>query len=183
MRGVFAGAVSSVLATAPGYAPAAVAAQFPWAAGLDFAGVDCYFKPRLPAAPAVPWADLPLADLLAGQAALMPALANLSAALGGKPIVCTEIGVPSRPWAYETWGGALLLDPEDCSVWDQCVSVEAQRLTYASWLATYYAQPWFDGFLFWHWRADPTAGGMSSDGFTVQGKPPVEAAIKAFWGA
>jgi hypothetical protein len=182
VRGVFPGAVSSVLATAPGYAPAQVAAQFPWAKKLDFAGVDCYFRPSLPPHPAAPWQDLPLSDLLAGQAALMPALANLSGALG-LPIVCTESGMPSRPGAYTTWGGTLLLDPEDCSVWDQCVSIDALRLVYESFLSTYYAQPWCDGMLFWNWRVDPTSGGMSSDGFTVQGKPPVEAAIRAFWGA
>jgi hypothetical protein len=164
-------------------APADVAAQAAWARSLDFAGVDCYFKPPLPPHPPLPWQDLPLSDVLAGQAALMPALANLSAALGGLPVVCTEIGMPSRPWSYTTWGGTFLLDPEDCSVWDQCVSINAQLLTYQWWLEVFYAQPWFDGLLIWHWRADPTAGGMSSDGFTIQGKAPIQQALKAYWGA
>ena len=63
------------------------------------------------------------------------------------------------------------------------MSINAQLLTYQWWLQVFYAQPWFEGFLFWHWRADPTAGGMSSDGFTVQGKAPILEAIKAYWGA
>ena len=180
VRAIFTGAVSSVLASSP----ADVAAQAPWAKDLSFLGVDCYFKPPIPpsSVPSVPWADPPLSVLLEAQAALMPSLAALSHALGDKPIVCTEIGGPSRPWAYTTWGGAFLLDAEDCSVWDQCVSITALQLDYEMWLQTYYAQPWFDGFLFWHWRADPTSGGMSSDGLTVQGKPPVQAVIKAYWG-
>lgn len=113
----------------------------------------------------------------------MPAFAATSAAFGNKKIVCTELGMPSRPHAYTSWGGIDMLDPEDCSVWDQCISINAQLLTYQWWLNVYYAQPWFDGFLFWHWRADPTAGGMSSDGFTLQGKAPILQAVKAFWGA
>jgi hypothetical protein len=49
--------------------------------------------------------------------------------------------MPSRPHAYQTWGGAYLLDPEDCSVFDQCFSINAQLLTYQWWLQVYYAQP------------------------------------------
>lgn len=67
-------------------------------------------------------------------------------------------------------------------MWDQCVSVDALTLSYETWMQTYYAQPWFDGFLFWIWRNDPTAGGMSDFGFTPQGKAPTLQAIKAHWG-
>jgi hypothetical protein len=144
-----------------------------------------YGKIPLPpsAVPSVPWGDASLADLVAAAQQVMPSFAATSAAFGGKKIVCTELGMPSRPHAYTTWGGALLLDPEDCSVWDQCVSINAQLLTYQWWLEVFYAQPWFDGLLIWHWRADPTAGGMSSDGFTIQGKAPIQQALKAYWGA
>ena len=44
--------------------------------------------------------DLNLTTLLTAQAALMPPLAALSAATGGKSIVCTEVGWASRPWTY-----------------------------------------------------------------------------------
>ena len=161
------------------------APTMPWAQDLDYIGIDCYQSIGLPpsAVPSAPWQDASLADLIAAAQATMPKFAATSAAYGNKKIVCTELGMPSRPHAYTTWGGVLLLDPEDCSVWDQCVSINAQMLTYQWWLAVYYAQPWFDGFLFWHWRADPTAGGMSSDGFTVQGKAPILQALKAYWGA
>jgi hypothetical protein len=179
VRAVFSGSVSTVIRNGDG--PGA----HPWVGELDYLGIDCYQAIPLPpaAVPAEPWRDAALEDLIAAANKTMPSFAATSAAFGGKKIVCTELGMPSRPHAYTTWGGALLLDPEDCSVWDQCVSVNAQLLTYQWWLNVYYQQPWFDGFLFWHWRADPTAGGMSSDGFTIQGKAPIQQAVKAFWGA
>jgi hypothetical protein len=129
--------------------------------------------------PPLPWQDVSLATLLSAEALLMPALANFSAKFN-KPIVCTEIGMPSRPKSYTTWGNTAMLDA-DCSVTDQCVSVSAQVLAYSAWLQLYYAQPWFDGFLFWLWRVDPTSGGLTSNSFSPQGKPPVLDAIKAFW--
>ena len=140
--------------------------------------------PTLPPAliPPLPWQDVTLGQLAAAEAALMPPLANFSQRFQGKPIVCTEMGMPSRPWAYRGWGNTPMLDGEDCSVNDQCVSVAAQALTYAAWLDVYYRQPWFDGVLFWIWKADPTAGGMTSNSFSPQGKPPVLNAIKALWG-
>jgi len=177
VRGVYAGRVSSVL-----YFESS-AANSPWVAGLDFLSVDCYFTAPLPHSlvPALPWQDVTLEQLVAAEAALMPPLANFSQRFS-KPIVCTEIGMPSRPWAYTGWGNTRMLDGEDCSVSDQCISVAAQALAYTAWLQVYYAQPWFDGFLFWIWKADPTAGGLSSNSFSPQGKPPVLNEIKALWG-
>lgn len=181
VRAVFKGSVSSVIQN--GDTPTSLGGQ--WASDLDYLGIDCYQTIPVPPAsvPAVPWQDAPLAALIAAAQSTMPAFAATSAAFGGKGIVCTELGMPSRPHAYTTWGGVTLLDPEDCSVWDQCVSINALLLTYQWWLQVYYAQPWFEGFLFWHWRADPTAGGMSSDGFTIQGKAPILQAVKAYWGS
>jgi len=177
VREVFKGAVSAVLyfETTPENAP--------WVASLDFLSVDCYFTAPLSPSdiPTLPWKDVSLEELLAAEAKLMPRLANFSQ-LFSKSIVCTEIGTPSRPWSYKGWGNTPMLDGEDCSVNDQCVSVAAQALTYSAWLQTYYAQPWFDGFLFWLWKADPTAGGMTSNSFSPQGKPIVLNTIKAFWG-
>jgi hypothetical protein len=60
----------------------------------------------------------------------MPPFAALSAATGGKRIVCTEVGWASRPWTYAYRAGTPRLDAEDCSVWDQCVSGVAQGLAY-----------------------------------------------------
>ena len=116
VRGVFNGSVSSVVQV--GDSPARLG---PWVADLDYLGIDCYQSIGLPpaAVPREPWADASLSDLVAAAQATMPAFAATSAAFGGKAIVCTELGMPSRPHAYTTWGGALLLDPEDCSVWDQ----------------------------------------------------------------
>jgi len=177
VRSVYGGAVSSVLYFE------STQANAPWVASLDFLSVDCYFTAPIPPAriPRLPWQDVALGDLLAAEAALMEPLHNFSQRFA-KPIVCTEIGMPSRPWAYRGWGNTPMLDGDDCSVNDQCVSVAAQALAYNAWLHTYYQQSWFDGFLFWIWKADPTAGGMTSNSFSPQGKPAVLSAIKAFWG-
>ena len=183
VRGAFSGAVSSVLPVNKGADPAA---EMPWAMDLDFLGVDCYFVAPLPAG-SVPdklgatWLDVDQATMDAAGEQLMPGLAAFSAALGSKPIVCTELGTSSRPWSYATWGGQTLPCPEDCSVWDQCVSIRALEIAYTWWLRVYYAQPWFDGFLFWDWRADPSSGGLSDNGLSPQAKPSVTRLLKAFW--
>jgi hypothetical protein len=171
------GAVSAALMQ-----PSSIAAASPWAADLDFLGVDCYFAPVGLVRPALPWQDSSLADLLAAQSRNMPALAALSASLGNKPIVCTEMGSESRPWGYATWGGTTELTGEDCSVADQCVSTRALTLWYTATLQLYYAQPWFDGVLFWIWAADPTHGGASDSGLTPAGKADVIDVLRAFWG-
>jgi hypothetical protein len=184
VRGVFKGAVSSVLPLPDKGVDPAV--QMPWALDLDFLGVDCYFAPPInrsliPDAVGATWRDVDAATVAAAGAQLMSALASFSAALGGKPIVCTELGTSSRPWSYTTWGGQTVPCPEDCSVWDQCVSVDAMEIAYSWWLSVYYQQPWFDGFLFWIWRSDVTSGGMSDFGLTPQGKAQVTRLIKSFW--
>jgi len=80
------------------------------------------------------------------------------------------VGWASRPWAYKDRAGTVKIDPEDCSVWDQCFSLHAQALAYEAFFRTYYSQPWFEGVLWWTWRADPTVGGASDDGFSAAGK-------------
>lgn len=110
----------------------------PWLSSLDFVGIECYFQvsvvlasllPSCPrtaaqrstvaalqpfgntsAHPALPWEDISLAQLIAATQLEMAPLAAFSAAHGDKPLVCTEGGSPSRPWAYMTWGGAVELD-------------------------------------------------------------------------
>ena len=77
--------------------------------------------------------------------------------------------------------GQPRLDPEDCSVADQCVSNAGQAIAYESFMQTLYAQPWFDGVTWWTWRADPTVGGASDDGFSPAGKLAA-AAAQNFWG-
>ena len=138
---------------------------------LDWIGVDCYLKYPVGTPPSLPWQDLSQAAITSGVSKMMSDFAQLSKTLGGKPIVCTEVGWSSRPWTYTGRAGMPKLDPGDCSVWDQCVSNHAQALMYEAFFENYYAQPWFGGVLFWLWRADPTAGGTSDDGFSVWGKP------------
>jgi len=194
VRAVFSGRVSTAFnPDGPAILPAAVAAA-PWVQALDFIGVDCYFSPPLPpwggggglspsdVHPPLPWQDVAPATLLAAFDALMPPFAALAAATGGKKIVCTEVGWASRPWTYAYRAGTPRLDGEDCSVWDQCVSAGAQAMAYSAFLQAYSAQPWYDGVLFWDWRADPTAGGLSDDGFTPSGKSAANV-TRQFWGA
>jgi hypothetical protein len=162
VRAVFGGKVSTAFNPADDAAvlpPAVTGAA--WVQALDFIGVDCYFAPPLPpyngsgglnpadVHPPLPWQDLSMAEVLGGFAQLMPQFARLSALTGGKKIVCTEVGWASRPWTYAYRAGTPRLDGEDCSVWDQCVSTNAQAMAYSAFLQTYYAQDWCDGVTFW----------------------------------
>ena len=193
VRAVYSGEVSTAFnPDGAALLPPAVAAA-PWVRQLDWIGIDCYLTPPLPpwsgggglspsdVHPPLPWQDLGAAELRAAFAQLMPPYAALAAATA-LPIVCTEVGWPSRPWAYAYRAGATRLDGEDCSVTDQCVSGAAQAAAYSAFLETYYAQPWFQGVLFWQWRADPTAGGLSDDGFVPAGKATINV-TRTFWGA
>jgi hypothetical protein len=159
--------------------PASLAPLLPWITTLDFSGIDCYLSWPQPPHPALPWNDTSLSTLVQALDTYMAGFANLSAAIGHK-IVCTEVGWASRPWTYTGAAGIAKLDPEDCSVWDQCVSMDAHALAYEAFFSTFYAQPWFDGVLFWTWRADPTVGGTSDDGFAPTGKPSA-ATIASYW--
>jgi len=94
------------------------------------------------------------------------------------------VGWESRPWSYAAGSGDAELDPEDCSVWEQCASDKAQVLAYEAYFAAFYGdntRDWFDGTLFWLWRSDPTTGGPSNDGFSPQGKP-ASVVIATAWG-
>jgi hypothetical protein len=195
VRAVFGGKVSTAFNPADDAAvlpPAVTGAA--WVQALDFIGVDCYFAPPLPpyngsgglspsdVHPPLPWQDLTMSEVLGGFAQLMPQFERLSALTGGKKIVCTEVGWASRPWTYAYRAGTPRLDGEDCSAWDQCVSTNAQAMAYSAFLQTYYSEPWFDGVTFWDWRADPTSGGTSDDGFSPRGKAAANVTF-SFWGA
>lgn len=197
IRAVYSGQVSAAFnPDTAALLPPAVTSQ-PWVSnaapnGLDFIGIDCYLDLHLPPYPGtnvsgythplLPWQDTNASVINAGFDGLMPAFAALSNSVGGKKIVCTEVGWPSRPWAYSGIAGIVELDPEDCSVVDQCATPAAQALAYAGFLQSYYAQPWFDGVLFWTWRVDPTSGGPSDVGFSPAGKPTASL-LRSFWGS
>jgi hypothetical protein len=163
----------------------------PYVKMLDFLGIDCYSGPgplpNIPygpvnySHPVLPWQNVELNTLIAAKRTLM-AQYEQTAQWAGLQIVCTEVGFQSRPWSYAGYSGVPQLDGADCSVIDQCVSMSAQVLAYQAYLTAFYApeNEWFAGSLFWLWRADPTAGGLSDDGFGVNGKPAV-ALIRAFW--
>jgi hypothetical protein len=178
VRAVFGGQVSS--AFLPNLLdPNQLNLVLPWAKTLDFIGIDCYLNYNLPKPPAVPWQDTNLSIIENGVQSYVNSFSQL-AQTTGKKVVCTEVGWASRPWTYTGTAGIAKLDPEDCSVWDQCVSMNAHVLIYQAFMETFYAQDWFDGVLFWTARADPTAGGTSDDGFTVIGKPSA-GVIANYW--
>lgn len=179
VRAVYSGLLTH--AFQPNLLDPANVAQLPWITQLDFIGIDCYMQYLQAPHPLLPWQDTPQATVTAAFAHYLPQYANLSASTG-KKIVCTEVGWSSRPWTYTGTAGMPKLDPEDCSVWDQCVSGQAHAIAYTAFFETYYQQPWFDGVLWWTWRADPTVGGTSDDGFSPAGKPSA-AAIASYWTA
>jgi len=156
----------------------------PWIDTLDFLGVDCYFVTTVPT-PGLPWQDGNLSDVAKAWVGPARKLGALSAATGGKDIVCTEIGSQSRPWAYSTSTSppGHEFGPQFCNVWDQCHSDAAQGLYYDGMLQTLYSNAWFKGFTLWMWRADPTSGCPSDDSFTPAGKPAPIAVLRKYWGA
>ena len=172
---------------------------------LDFLGVDCYTGPgELPLIPyakhssasyphpVLPWQDVALNVLSRAKQGTLAQYAQ-TAAWAKMNIVCTEVGWPARPWSYGGGhtqqlprsiadDGHADLDAADCSVIDQCVAVDAQALAYEAFIETFYSpnNTWFDGVLFWLWRADPTAGGLSDDGFVATGKPAAAVVAEAW---
>jgi hypothetical protein len=137
---------------------------------LDWIGIDCYLQYPVANVPKLPWENINQSVITRAVETMMDNFAQVSKTLGGKPIVCTEVGWSSRPWSYSGRAGMPKLDPDDCSVWDQCVSLSAQAMMYEAFFSNYYAAEWFGGVLFWLWRSDPTAGGNADDGFSVWGK-------------
>lgn len=69
----------------------------------DQVGLDCYLggTASIPSS-ATPSFDAPLADMIDGMEKKSVAVANLSQAVGGLKIGCTEVGWISAPWASET---------------------------------------------------------------------------------
>ncbi len=120
--------------------------------GYDFLGVDCYtgsgVLPAVPYAPGVsyphpllPWHDFDLATLAAAKEQTLAPYAA-AAAWSGLKIVCTEVGWQSRPWSYGSYSSTFVLDADDGSVPEQCVSTAAQALAYEAFLDTFSAQEW-----------------------------------------
>jgi hypothetical protein len=180
VRQVYGGKISAALQPSvlnPQYAQLMRA----WIIEMDFTGIDCYLSLPGIQPTKLPWQDVSVESLLQAAQQIMPQFAALYNDTG-KKIVCTEVGWAARPWTWAHWGGQAVLDPEDCSVLDQCAAPNAFALAYNWHLQTYYQQDWFDGVLYWLWRADPTAGGMSDDGFVPVGKPAIPL-LKAAWAA
>jgi hypothetical protein len=86
----------------------------------------------------------------------------------GKPLVLTEVGVPSvrgaaaSPWDYTAQGD---------------VDLDVQRRCFAAFARAFAGEPTLTGMFVWVWGA----GGASDRGYAVRGKP-AEAVLRAFYG-
>lgn len=151
-----------------------------WVKSLDYVGIDCYFPVKVSVSQ-LPWQMPVLEDLLDAWKPIVEAMKAYSVAAGNKKLVCTEVGYQSRPFSFLSPAGNVMLNEADCSVWDQCVSVESQALAYEAIFQSLYPNDWFEGFYLWLWRGDPTAGGTSDDDFTPQRKPATLAVLDKWW--
>eukprot|EP01090_Pellita_catalonica_P023789 TRINITY_DN9990_c0_g1_i2.p1 TRINITY_DN9990_c0_g1~~TRINITY_DN9990_c0_g1_i2.p1 ORF type:complete len:508 (+),score=36.62 TRINITY_DN9990_c0_g1_i2:51-1574(+) len=120
-----------------------------WIGGLDYFGVDCYNGLDVHHDP-LPWKN-PSEDVIqTAWTDYLEGLKALSGKYGGKKIRCTEMGYQSRPWVYSKIGTDTpvghQLDPHDCSVFDQCIDLDAQKVAYDALLSAFYPQPFFKGF-------------------------------------
>jgi hypothetical protein len=163
----------------------------PWArSNLDYAGVDCYYNHTIDlSAFTVPWQQASQQAVRAEWASWVRALQNVSVVLGNLPLICTEVGFQSRPFAYS--GAEQTLNPKlfevahqwaprDCSIGALCANDVAQAIAVQAMFEALYAQSWFHGFYLWLWRADPTAGGAGDDSYTPRGKLTA-AVIEQWW--
>ncbi len=131
---------------------------------LDMIGVDGYFP--------VPGGKN-VAALTANWRPWVVALAGVSK-LYGKPVLFTEVGLAAqkganlRPWSWHEY--------------DE-LDLEVQAAYMDSFLRTFAGEPWFRGFLYWAWEADPARTGPKDKSMSVQGKPAEQVLRRAFLGA
>ena len=120
-------------------------------ARVDYVAVSAYFG-------VVGDADAGEAQIAAGW---RRALAELTAfaARQGKPLILTEVGLPSRdgaataPWDYTRRAA---------------IDLEEQRRGYAGFFAAWRKTPALAGAFVWHWFGK---GGLDDGGYTARGKP------------
>lgn len=128
---------------------------------LDYIGVDGYFP--------VPGGS----NRAALDAAWRPWVLKLAilAKLTGRPVLFTEIGLAAQkganlqPW---NWHDFAELD------------LEVQASYMETFLHAFQNEPWFGGFLYWAWEADPSRTGPYDKSMSVQGKPAGEVLRRSF---
>jgi hypothetical protein len=132
--------------------------QVPFWDAVDYIGVQAYF-------PLAEGADTSVETLTAGWRRPLKKIAALSAE-HGKPVLFTEIGYRSVPYAAKTpweWprrGEEVEPDPQ------------LQARCYEAFYRTVWDEPWFAGVYWWKWFPTHTrAGGDGHVGFTPQNKP------------
>jgi hypothetical protein len=119
---------------------------------LDFVGIDAYF----------PLLKGPSVDQLKdGWQEHLPGIREVAAA-SGRPVLFTEVGLPSRTGAEQaSW---------DTSIQGN-VDVQLQSDYFQAFLEVFEKEPYFAGFLQWAWDVDPSVGGPQDGGYSVQKKP------------
>jgi hypothetical protein len=129
---------------------------------LDYVGVSAYFG-------VTTRADADEAELLRGWKRELGTLLAFARGLK-KPLVLTEVGLPSRdgaataPWDYTRRAA---------------VDLEEQRRGYAAFFAAWRAQPALGGAFVWHWFGE---GGLGDGSYTPRGKPAEQVVRRAYGG-
>ncbi|HET8673915.1 MAG TPA: hypothetical protein VFL87_09780 [Thermoleophilaceae bacterium] len=115
---------------------------------LDYIGVDAYFP--------LSWEPDPSVPALVSAWSERCYLAGLEqvSALAGKPVLFTEIGYRSRPYATASPGVWNAFAPPD---------PQAQANAYEAAYEAFAGQPWFAGMYWWNWPAVLPASGQNSD--------------------
>jgi glycosyl hydrolase family 113 len=115
---------------------------------LDYIGVDAYFPLAWMPDPSVP--ELVSAWNERGYVAAL----GQASALAGKPVLFTEIGYRSEPYAAAHPGVWNTFAPSD---------PQAQANAYEAAYEVFSPQPWFAGMYWWNWPALLPASGQNSD--------------------
>jgi hypothetical protein len=148
-----------------------------WLKTLDWMGFECYLGNTAPH-PELLWQDATLEDIQKGVEANTKQIMNFVSKLGLK-MVCTEGGWMASPWGSETGWGAQQ-DLADSTVHIIDTWGKAHALAYTAAITVLESFPWFQGWFFWLWRADPTSGGLSDYSPTPWGKES-SVAIANLW--
>lgn len=130
---------------------------------LDYIGIDAYFPLSGAQTPSVE-------ELLRGWKLWVSLLEDWQKDLK-KPVIFTEIGYRSVDYsAQKPWDWTSVAP----------YNAQAQANCYEAVFRAFADKDWFLGLFFWHWEADPMAGGPGDLGYTPQNKPAQEVLITFF---
>ena len=127
-----------------------------WWDAMDQIGIDAYYPLSTNSNPT-------LATLKSAWNSRANSIGSWLSSTGlDKKILFTEVGYRSvvgaaaAPWDWSS-GGA--------------VDLQLQANCYEALLSELSGRNWFNGAMWWNWETNPSAGGLTDNGFTPQGKP------------